>query len=148
MDALARAASETFWSLLRASWQASVLILLLALLLWICGRKMSPAWRYGLWLLVLVRLVLPWSVESPSSLFNWLHVAEPSQLPSAPLRNVQQPMFSKGATAREAGVPSLSPQPGATGPGSSVTAPIYLPLGARTVRVQTKGGQIILSPVE
>jgi bla regulator protein BlaR1 len=54
----------------RASWQASMLsVAVLAAVLLLRGR-LSPAWRYGLWSLVLVRLLLPiapqarWSVYS------------------------------------------------------------------------------------
>src|SRR5882762_10028081 len=57
-------------SLLKASWQAAVLILLVLATQRVFGRRLSPRWRYALWLLVLIRLALPWTVPSPASLFN------------------------------------------------------------------------------
>jgi hypothetical protein len=41
------------FSLLKASWQAAVLILLVLAVQRVFGRRLSPRWRYGLWLLVL-----------------------------------------------------------------------------------------------
>ncbi len=58
--------------LLKASWQAAVLILLVLAAQWAFGRRLSPRWRYGLWLLVVARLALPWTMPSPVSVFNWL----------------------------------------------------------------------------
>ncbi len=54
----------------RASWQASVLILLVLSAQWLLRKHLSPRARHALWLLVLVRLLLPWSVESRLSVFN------------------------------------------------------------------------------
>jgi beta-lactamase regulating signal transducer with metallopeptidase domain len=59
--------------LLRASWQASVMIVLVFVLQWVFRRQLSPRWRYRLWFLVLVRLVLPMSPPSALSLFNYLN---------------------------------------------------------------------------
>ena len=58
--------------LLRLSGQASILILLVLAAQWLCGRRLQPRWRCALWLLVLLRLALPWTVPSPASLFNVL----------------------------------------------------------------------------
>ena len=59
-------------SLFKASWQAAVLIVLVLGAQLILGRRLNPRWRYGLWLLVLIRLSLPWTAPSPVSLFNYL----------------------------------------------------------------------------
>src|SRR5665647_1552679 len=59
-------------ALLKASWQAAVLILLVLAVQWAFGRRFSPRWRYGLWLLVVARLALPWTVPSSVSVFNLL----------------------------------------------------------------------------
>lgn len=64
---------ETFSNLpilLKMSGEASVLIVLVLGAQWICGLRLKPRWRCALWLLVLLRLALPWSVPSPTSLFN------------------------------------------------------------------------------
>ena len=57
-------------SLLKASWQAAVLILLVLAAQWVFGKRLSPRWRYGLWLLVVARLALPWTIPSSVSVFN------------------------------------------------------------------------------
>jgi beta-lactamase regulating signal transducer with metallopeptidase domain len=62
----------------RASWQASVLILLVLLAQWLLRGKLAPRWRHGLWLLVVMRLALPWTPESRISLFNWLPMTPPA----------------------------------------------------------------------
>jgi beta-lactamase regulating signal transducer with metallopeptidase domain len=56
--------------LLRVSWQASILIVLVLAAQWVCGRRLQPRWRCALWMLVLLRLGLPWTLPSPASLFN------------------------------------------------------------------------------
>lgn len=56
--------------LLRTSWEASILILLVALLQWLFRKQLRPQWRHALWLLVVVRLLLPISIPSPFSLYN------------------------------------------------------------------------------
>lgn len=61
-------------SLPRTSEQASVLILLVLAVQWLCGRRLQPRWRCALWLLVLARLALPWTIPSPASIFNILRV--------------------------------------------------------------------------
>ncbi|MDB6122335.1 MAG: Peptidase BlaR1 [Pedosphaera sp.] len=57
--------------LLRTSWQVSILILLVGLIQWLFRKQLSPRWRHALWLLVVVRLLLPVSLPSPLSLFNF-----------------------------------------------------------------------------
>ncbi|MBI2949392.1 MAG: PD40 domain-containing protein [Verrucomicrobia bacterium] len=62
--------SFTAW-LVKTSWQVSVLIGLVLLAQWVLRRHLSAGWRYGLWLLVLVRLMLPTAPPSPFSLYNF-----------------------------------------------------------------------------
>jgi bla regulator protein BlaR1 len=59
-------------SLLKVSWQAALLILLILAAQFAFGKRLSPRWRYGLWLLVLIRLAIPWTTPSRVSLFNLL----------------------------------------------------------------------------
>jgi beta-lactamase regulating signal transducer with metallopeptidase domain len=47
----------------RASWQGACLAAIVALVVWAFGRRVSPAWRFGLWGLVLVRLAMPAVIE-------------------------------------------------------------------------------------
>ncbi len=78
--------------LLKVSWQGAVLILLVLAAQWIFGAQLKPRWRYALWLLVLVRLALPWTIPSPASVFNFVdfsHVTKPWKfhLPAHPAKN-------------------------------------------------------------
>ena len=71
---------QTVPQLLKSSWQGAVLILLVLAAQWLFGAQLKPRWRYALWLLVLVRLALPWTIPSPASVFNFVdfsHVAKP-----------------------------------------------------------------------
>jgi S1-C subfamily serine protease/beta-lactamase regulating signal transducer with metallopeptidase domain len=56
----------------RASWQAAALALLVVLLLWCFGERLSPRWRFLLWSVVLARLLLLATPGSPWSMFNLL----------------------------------------------------------------------------
>ena len=81
------------------SLEASVLILLVLAAQGLCGHRLKPRWRYSLWLLVLLRLALPWTIPSPVSLFNVskLHIVAahtqpeiaPAQTKDAPVSNAE-----------------------------------------------------------
>jgi beta-lactamase regulating signal transducer with metallopeptidase domain len=66
---------STFTWLLGVSWRAAVLAGLVLLFQRLLASRLSPAWRYGLWLLVLARLLLPVAPGSPWSIFNLGRVA-------------------------------------------------------------------------
>jgi beta-lactamase regulating signal transducer with metallopeptidase domain len=72
------------------SGQAAVLIVLILAAQWICGRRLQPRWRCALWLLVLLRLALPWSIASPASLFNVLKL--PAVVQPAPAEQIRGPV--------------------------------------------------------
>jgi beta-lactamase regulating signal transducer with metallopeptidase domain len=54
----------------RASWQASVLAVLVVAVQLIFGNRIAARWRHAMWMLVLVRLALPVVPSSPVSVFN------------------------------------------------------------------------------
>jgi bla regulator protein BlaR1 len=56
----------------KVSGQASVLIVIILVLQWAFQRRLSPRARAALWLLVVVRLLLPISLSSYTSIFNLL----------------------------------------------------------------------------
>jgi bla regulator protein BlaR1 len=56
--------------LLRTTVQASLLIFLIILAQLIMRGKLGVRWHYCLWLLLLIRLVMPWAPESRVSIFN------------------------------------------------------------------------------
>src|SRR5665213_1301949 len=55
---------------LQSSWQAAVLVGLIMLAQLLLRKRLSSSWRYGLWLLLLVRLLMPFSPQSAFSIFN------------------------------------------------------------------------------
>ena len=60
--------------LVRVSVEASILIVLVLAAQRLCGRRLGPRWRSAMWLLVVLRLALPWTIPSPASLFNVLRL--------------------------------------------------------------------------
>jgi beta-lactamase regulating signal transducer with metallopeptidase domain len=56
--------------LLKVSWQAALVILLVLAVQHTLGRRWRPRWRHALWWLVVARLALPETISSPVSLFN------------------------------------------------------------------------------
>jgi beta-lactamase regulating signal transducer with metallopeptidase domain len=55
----------------RVSAQASLLVLLILALQWILRSRLTASWRYALWWVVVLRLVLPLVPESTLSIFNY-----------------------------------------------------------------------------
>ena len=56
----------------RTSLEAGILVMLVLAIQWLFHRQLTPPWRCALWLLVAVRLVLPFSFNSETSIFNLL----------------------------------------------------------------------------
>lgn len=56
--------------LARSSVQACVLVVLILLIQAALRDRLRPRWRYGLWMLLIVRLALPWAPESSVSVYN------------------------------------------------------------------------------
>ncbi|MCC7376818.1 MAG: hypothetical protein IT581_19315 [Verrucomicrobiales bacterium] len=75
MEALAEYAGWVFGWLLRNSAHACALAVLVYGLELVAGRHLAPRWRYGLWLVVLARLLVPVAPESHLSLFNLVDFA-------------------------------------------------------------------------
>jgi len=61
---------EVFRWILQTTWQATVLVGLILLAQWLLRRRLAPAWRYGLWLLLVGRLLMPVVPPSGLSIFN------------------------------------------------------------------------------
>ncbi|MCS7464956.1 hypothetical protein N0M98_33275 [Paenibacillus doosanensis] len=61
-----------FQWVLSTSVMATVLVGLILLMKLSLKGKLSPKWHYMLWLLLIIRLILPWSPESSFSVFNLL----------------------------------------------------------------------------
>lgn len=65
---------EAVW---RASWQASVLAVLVVAVQLIFRQRIAARWRHAMWMLVLVRLALPVVPSSPVSVFNLVQAKAP-----------------------------------------------------------------------
>ena len=63
-------------AVLNASWQASVLAVMVLGVQAAFGRWLSARWRYALWSVVVIRLLLPVTPGSALSVFN-LFVSDP-----------------------------------------------------------------------
>ena len=57
--------------------KGSLMILLVAAIQWMIGSRVDARWRHLLWVVVLLRLVMPQAPASSLSLFNLLPAAEP-----------------------------------------------------------------------
>jgi len=57
------------WSV---STMASVLVVLIIVMQHVLKHRLKARWLYLMWLLVIVRLILPWSPESEFSIYNWI----------------------------------------------------------------------------
>lgn len=75
MEQLAESAGWLFGWLLRNSAHAAILAAVVWALEKTVLRKLSPRWRYGLWILVFVRLLIPIAPASAFSLFNLVELA-------------------------------------------------------------------------
>jgi beta-lactamase regulating signal transducer with metallopeptidase domain/uncharacterized GH25 family protein len=75
--------------LLNHSLQVGALVLLVLLVQWIFRRQLTNRWRFALWWIVLVRLLLPFSPESAVSLFNFFqpHVRLEGSRYSVPIQS-------------------------------------------------------------
>ncbi len=72
MESLSIQFQPFFEWLLRTTLQASVLICLILLLQAVLRDKLGVRWHYCLWLVLLVRMAMPWTPASRVSLFNLL----------------------------------------------------------------------------
>jgi len=102
--------SETpfFGWLWRASWQAAVLIGLVLLAQALFRRQLAPAWRYRLWLLVLLRLLLPVLPPSGLSVFNFIRWPSAGSPAASALLATPSPR-ALDAPQSEANAPSVPP---------------------------------------
>ncbi len=112
------ALESLFGWLLEASWQASVLAVLVLLLQGALHGRLNPRWHHALWLLVVARLLLPVLPESALSLFQF---APPP--PPVVAATMTEPLFAP--------VPMPLPVP-PTAPAEPLHSPLH-PLSAFTL---------------
>jgi bla regulator protein BlaR1 len=121
-----------FTEVLRLSWQAAALTMLVLVGQWLAHGRLPARWRYNLWLLVIIRLLLPFSAQSPMSVFNVVRpslVSRPTFVSAnlyAPAGEAAPPREAPAATAQ---VRRVENEPEATGVARSATASLaYKPV--------------------
>jgi beta-lactamase regulating signal transducer with metallopeptidase domain/uncharacterized GH25 family protein len=90
--------------LLNHSLQAGVLVLLVLAVQWIFRRQLTHRWRFALWWIVLVRLLLPFSPQSAVSVFNYFQPRVSVAGPRYPATPVAVPTVT-GMAAQRTGFP-------------------------------------------
>ena len=93
---LSAALTSFEWALWRATWQASVLAGLVLILQKVLARRIGGHGRYVLWIVVIVRLLLPVAPQSRWSLFNLTNRHEP-QLVSSTLHQPETKLIPQVA---------------------------------------------------
>ena len=113
------------WALETSAYAAALVLLVIAAQS-IFGKLMSPKWRYGLSLLILVRLLLPISPESRLSITNLLHSPAPELETASPSTRDLRPSLPESVGLKGA---ALAPEPALTAlpPISASTALTPLP---------------------
>ena len=111
-----------FHSALQASLAASVLAFLVLLVVLVFHKNLPPRWRYALWLLVMLRLLVPMTPSSSLSLFNLKNRALPVQAEALPHHMPAAPPLALASQPERvpemalAWTPPPSPIPPADGP--------------------------------
>jgi bla regulator protein BlaR1 len=70
METLYSYAQPFFEWLLRSTVQASMVICLILLIQALLRNRLTARWHYALWLILVVRMILPWAPQSRCSIFN------------------------------------------------------------------------------
>ncbi|MGO8700890.1 MAG: M56 family metallopeptidase [Limisphaerales bacterium] len=70
MNRLAQLGDAVFRWVGQTTWQAAVLAIMILLAQGLMRKRLSPGWRYGLWLLLVARLLMPAIPPSAFSIFN------------------------------------------------------------------------------
>jgi len=105
MSYLTHLGGGVFLWVLQSTWQAAVLAGLILLAQGLLRKRLPPSWRYGLWLLLIVRLLMPVPPQSAFSIFNLARTA-PTQ-PDA--LNRPRPRFSEDPHFTVNSIPETSP---------------------------------------
>jgi len=105
-----------FARVIEATWQGSLLAVCVLALQWALRKRLPARWSYGLWGLVVVRLLLPVLPQSPTSMYALFKGMEAQVPPVAQAGSEQAPEESPmviSADGGELGAPILSGSPSA-----------------------------------
>ena len=102
----------------RSSIEAGILVLLVCAVRWLFRKQLTPQWRCAFWLLVAIRLLLPFSFTSVTSVFNLLPAWTPQPSspplplpPPEPAMVAHLPLALRGTMATPTPAAPLPPSP-------------------------------------
>ncbi|MDR6554733.1 M56 family metallopeptidase [Paenibacillus qinlingensis] len=72
MSRISEVFTGLFGWIISVSLMATITVVFILLIQRILHKRIKPRWHYLMWLLVLVRLLLPWNLESNLSIYNWI----------------------------------------------------------------------------
>src|SRR5688500_7234106 len=143
-------AAAAFAKVLEASFAASVLVLIVLVIQFALRTRLTPAWRFALWLPVVLRLLLPYVPESPASVFNLpLWIRSQTAAPKTELIGVDAASVALPAATTINSTPSAQrtvtpnavvPAPKSTLPAVQILALIWLVGAAFLLARLTIGG--------
>jgi len=103
MESLSMQLQPFFEWLLRTTLQASLLICLILLFQAVLRSRLGARWHYCLWLLLLIRMAMPWAPQSRVSVFNLI----PQSVPQRQTEYIQQDV-GDDAVSSDAASPSTA----------------------------------------
>jgi bla regulator protein BlaR1 len=102
MEAVMTYSQAFFDWLLQTTLIASMVICLILLIQKLLGGRLGPRWSYALWLVLLVRMILPWSPSSRVSLSNliasWQRQTQSQQSPGTIEAREVSPLYQAAET--------------------------------------------------
>ena len=82
METLSTYAQPFFLWLLRSTIQASIVICLILLIQAVLRNRLTARWHYALWLILVVRMILPWAPQSRFSIYSLATWESKSNVPT------------------------------------------------------------------
>ena len=111
-------------AVLRASWQAAALAIVVMLIVRLLGERISPRWRYRLWSVVVIRMLIVVVPASPWSAFNLVRLMPEENAPRI-LEHQPDPIivFARQAEPETRDLPRAKQTQGDVEPATSSPAP-------------------------
>jgi hypothetical protein len=123
----------------RATWQAAVLIALILVIRAMLGNRLAPAWRFALWGIVLVRLLVPVLPSGPLSLFRLMSCLGPVRADAFGARLSQPSRGVPTAASAQPLPPPSDPVVQEQAPGRSLEITVA-PTGSQSKGAAADGG--------
>lgn len=79
MDSFLHELQSVFWWVGRTSIDASILACLVFIAQSVFRRQLNAKWNHILWLLVVIRLLMPFAPQCPASIFNIIRLEQPAE---------------------------------------------------------------------